>query len=155
METVVSNVMPTTPMGQRMGRLFNSLVAAVTKMGISVYGSRVLYVRGRTSGQWRTTPVNLLRHEGGSYLVAPRGQLLVVDFAPHQLEFLRQAHQHRRLGFSDDEMERWTKQAGLKPRPPAALPARTAPAPSFVQWRHRPAALPDCGTYRPDRRTRW
>ena len=49
-------VLPTTPMGQRMGRLFNSLVAAVTKMGISVYGSRVLYVRGRKSGEWRGAP---------------------------------------------------------------------------------------------------
>ena len=56
-------------------------------------------------------------------LVAPAGQLLVVDFAPHQLEFLRQAHQHRRLGFSDDEILRWTQGAGLKARPPVALPA--------------------------------
>src|SRR5580700_8949231 len=66
-------VMPTTPMGQRMGRLFNSLVAAVTKMGISVLGSRVLYVRGRKSGEWRSTPVNLLTHDGNRYLVSPRG----------------------------------------------------------------------------------
>ena len=57
-------VMPTTPMGQRMGRLFNSLVAAVTKMGISVYGSRVLHVRGRKSGEWRSTPVNPLSLDG-------------------------------------------------------------------------------------------
>jgi len=56
-------------------------------------------------------------------LVAPDGQLLIVDFAPHRLEFLRQAHQHRRLGFSDDEMRRWTDLAGLKFRPPTALAA--------------------------------
>ena len=67
-------VMPTTPMGQRMGHLFNSLVAAVTKMGISVYGSRVLYVRGRKSGEWRSTPVNPLSLDGKRYLVSPRGQ---------------------------------------------------------------------------------
>ena len=67
-------VMPTTPMGQRMGRLFNSLVAAVTKMGISVYGSRVLHVRGRKSGEWRSTPVNPLSLDGERYLVSPRGQ---------------------------------------------------------------------------------
>jgi deazaflavin-dependent oxidoreductase (nitroreductase family) len=67
-------VMPTTPMGQRMGRLFNSLVAAVTKMGISVYGSRVLHVRGRKSGEWRSTPVNPLSLDGKRYLVSPRGQ---------------------------------------------------------------------------------
>jgi deazaflavin-dependent oxidoreductase (nitroreductase family) len=52
---------------------FNSVVAGLTKAGVSVLGSRVLYVRGRTSGQWRTTPVNLLRYDGNSYLVAPRG----------------------------------------------------------------------------------
>jgi hypothetical protein len=53
---------------------FNLTVARLTKMGISVYGSRVLYVRGRTSGEWRTTPVNPLTLKDGSrYLVAPRG----------------------------------------------------------------------------------
>jgi len=66
-------VMPTTAPGRLMGRLFNSLVAGLTKAGVSVLGSRVLYVRGRTSGQWRSTPVNLLTHEGSQYLVAPRG----------------------------------------------------------------------------------
>jgi deazaflavin-dependent oxidoreductase (nitroreductase family) len=66
-------VMPTTPVGQRMGRLFNSTVASVTKMGISVYGSRVLFVRGRKSGEWRSTPVNPLSYEGKRYLVSPRG----------------------------------------------------------------------------------
>jgi hypothetical protein len=53
---------------------FNMTVARLTKMGISVYGSRVLYVRGRTSGEWRTTPVNpLTLKDGARYLVAPRG----------------------------------------------------------------------------------
>src|SRR6202035_4651590 len=40
--------------------VFNQLVAFLTRQGISVLGSRVLAVKGRTSGQWRTTPVNLL-----------------------------------------------------------------------------------------------
>jgi deazaflavin-dependent oxidoreductase (nitroreductase family) len=53
--------------------VFNRVVAGLTRIGISVYGSRVLEVRGRKSGQWRSTPVNLLRYEGGDYLVAPRG----------------------------------------------------------------------------------
>jgi deazaflavin-dependent oxidoreductase (nitroreductase family) len=66
-------VMPTSAPGRLMGSLFNSLVAGLTKAGISVLGSRVLYVRGRTSGQWRTTPVNLLTHDASQYLVAPRG----------------------------------------------------------------------------------
>ena len=38
-----------------------------------MYGSRVLEVQGRKSGEWRQTPVNLLQHEGAEYLVAPRG----------------------------------------------------------------------------------
>ncbi|HLY84392.1 MAG TPA: nitroreductase family deazaflavin-dependent oxidoreductase [Acidimicrobiales bacterium] len=53
--------------------VFNRLVAILTKAGVSVLGSRVLAVRGRTSGQWRTTPVNLLVYEGSRYLVSPRG----------------------------------------------------------------------------------
>jgi deazaflavin-dependent oxidoreductase (nitroreductase family) len=53
--------------------IFNPLVAWFTQRGISVYGSRVLAVRGRASGEWRTVPVNLLTHEGQRYLVAPRG----------------------------------------------------------------------------------
>jgi deazaflavin-dependent oxidoreductase (nitroreductase family) len=53
--------------------LFNPLVALLTRAGISVLGSRVLRVRGRKSGEWRTTPVNLLEYEGAQYLVAPRG----------------------------------------------------------------------------------
>ena len=52
---------------------FNTAVARLTRMGISVYGSRVLWVRGRTSGEWRTTPVNPLTLDGTRYLVAPRG----------------------------------------------------------------------------------
>lgn len=53
--------------------VFNPAVAALTRMGVSVWGSRILAVKGRTTGQWRTTPVNLLVHEGVRYLVAPRG----------------------------------------------------------------------------------
>lgn len=67
-------VMPTTAAGRLSGRLFNSSVAWLTRRGFSVWGSRVLYVRGRTSGQWRSTPVNVLTHGGRRYLVAPRGQ---------------------------------------------------------------------------------
>ena len=53
--------------------VFNRIVAGLTRAGISVMGSRVLAVRGRTSGEWRTTPVNLLVVDGERYLVAPRG----------------------------------------------------------------------------------
>lgn len=53
--------------------VFNPAVAALTRLGISLAGSRVLEVRGRKSGEPRRTPVNLLRFEGARYLVAPRG----------------------------------------------------------------------------------
>ena len=53
--------------------VFNPLVALLTRLGISVYGSRVLEVRGRKSGEPRRTPVNVLTLGDVRYLVAPRG----------------------------------------------------------------------------------
>jgi deazaflavin-dependent oxidoreductase (nitroreductase family) len=53
--------------------VFNRFVAGLTLLGVSVWGSRVLEVRGRKSGQPRRVPVNLLTLEGTRYLVAPRG----------------------------------------------------------------------------------
>jgi deazaflavin-dependent oxidoreductase (nitroreductase family) len=53
--------------------VFNRVVAAATRLGVSVAGSRVLEVRGRKSGEPRRTPVNLLTLDGTRYLVAPRG----------------------------------------------------------------------------------
>jgi deazaflavin-dependent oxidoreductase (nitroreductase family) len=55
--------------------VLNRSVAWLTRRGLSVWGSRVLAVRGRKSGQWRTTPVNLLTVDGQRYLVAPRGHV--------------------------------------------------------------------------------
>jgi deazaflavin-dependent oxidoreductase (nitroreductase family) len=55
-------------------KVFNPVVAALTRSGISVWGSRILRIRGRRSGEWRSAPVNLLTHEDQQYLVAPRGQ---------------------------------------------------------------------------------
>jgi deazaflavin-dependent oxidoreductase (nitroreductase family) len=54
-------------------RLTNKAMTWLTYRGISVLGSRILAVRGRKSGEWRTTPVNLLILDGERYLVAPRG----------------------------------------------------------------------------------
>ena len=54
-------------------RVFNPTVAAINRLGVSVWGSRVLEVRGRKSGQPRRTPVNVLAFESQRYLVAPRG----------------------------------------------------------------------------------
>jgi deazaflavin-dependent oxidoreductase (nitroreductase family) len=53
--------------------VFNRMVAVATRLGLSVAGSRVLEVKGRKSGEWRKTPVNLLELDGRRYLVAPRG----------------------------------------------------------------------------------
>jgi deazaflavin-dependent oxidoreductase (nitroreductase family) len=53
--------------------VFNRIVAALTRLGISVAGSRVLEVPGRKTGAPRRTPVNLLKFEDARYLVAPRG----------------------------------------------------------------------------------
>ena len=47
-------------------------------------------------------------------LLKPGGRLLISDFAPHELEFLRERHAHRRLGFSDDEVKSWCRAAGLQ-----------------------------------------
>jgi deazaflavin-dependent oxidoreductase (nitroreductase family) len=56
-----------------MDRASRRLVQGLTGKGISLFGSRILYVRGRKSGEWRSVPVNVLTYEGERYLVAPRG----------------------------------------------------------------------------------
>ncbi len=54
--------------------VFNRTVAGMTKAGLSVFGSRVLEVKGRSSGLPRRTPVNLLTLDGRQYLVSPAGR---------------------------------------------------------------------------------
>ena len=54
--------------------VFNPSVAGLTRLGVSLVGSRVLEVRGRKSGEWRSTPVNPLKYEGARYIVAARGE---------------------------------------------------------------------------------
>ncbi|WP_280247792.1 nitroreductase family deazaflavin-dependent oxidoreductase [Nocardia abscessus] len=54
--------------------IFNRIANLLPKLGISVMGSRLLAVRGRKSGEWRTTMVNVMvREDGERFLVAPRG----------------------------------------------------------------------------------
>lgn len=55
-------------------------------------------------------------------LVSPGGRLLIVDFAPHDFEHMRDAHQHRRLGFADAEIAGWLADAGLVSSASIALP---------------------------------
>lgn len=54
-------------------------------------------------------------------LVAPDGKILIVDFAQHEMESLREEHQHRRLGFAEDEISGWLTDCGLDVRPAVAL----------------------------------
>ena len=67
-------------------------------------------------------------------LVSPGGRLLLIDFAPHALEHLREAHQHRRLGFSDEEIARWAAAAGLAVAPSITLPAHTPGGLTVAIW---------------------
>src|ERR1700740_2300091 len=55
-------------------------------------------------------------------ILRPNGILVLVDFAPHTLEFLREEHAHRRLGFPDSEVAEWCSAAGLQGVPPRRLP---------------------------------
>ncbi|MBL7500681.1 nitroreductase family deazaflavin-dependent oxidoreductase [Frankia sp. CNm7] len=106
--------------------VFNRLVAALTRAGVSVLGSRVLEVRGRTSGQPRRTPVNLLALDGREYLVSPRGHTQWVRnarAAGGELDLLlgrRRAH-YRATELADEEkvpvlrayLRRWKAEVGV------------------------------------------
>ena len=67
-------------------------------------------------------------------IVAEKGRLIIVDFAPHKHEFLREAHQHRRLGFSDEEMARWLNEAGLSHVAVHSLPPTLADGLTVKIW---------------------
>jgi DNA-binding transcriptional ArsR family regulator len=68
-------------------------------------------------------------------LVEAGGRLLIIDFAPHDLEFLRAQHQHRRLGFSQEEMARWLDAAGLGPVQTIDLPPAQAGGLTVRIWK--------------------
>ena len=105
--------------------VFNQLVAFLTKRGMSVLGSRVLAVKGRSSGEWRTTPVNLLSYEGRRYLVAPRGETQWVRnlrvAGTGELRLGRGAESFRGRELTDEEkvpvlrayLRRWKAEVGI------------------------------------------
>jgi ubiquinone/menaquinone biosynthesis C-methylase UbiE len=79
-------------------------------------------------------------------VLRPGGILMLVDFAPHALEFLRTEHAHRRLGFADAEVAAWCRTAGLDPAPPRHLPGN--PLTVAIWTAHRPAPA-DAGNTAP------
>lgn len=97
----------------------------LTRLGVSVYGSRVLEVRGRKSGEWRQTPVNLMGFEGADYLVAPRGQTQWVKNlragGEGRLRVGRRTQSFRAVELSDDEkppllrayLKKWKFEVGV------------------------------------------
>jgi deazaflavin-dependent oxidoreductase (nitroreductase family) len=105
--------------------VFNPAVALLTRAGVSVWGSRELRVRGRTSGEWRTTPVNLLTYDGDHYLVAPRGVTQWVRnlraVGEGELRVGRRAEPFRATELPDEEkppilrayLKRWKAEVGI------------------------------------------
>ena len=103
---------------------FNRAVAFLTRHGVSLLGSRVLAVKGRTSGAWRTTPVNLLDHDGHRYLVSARGEGQWVRnlraAGTGELRVGRRTEEFRGRELADDEkvpvlrayLERWKFEVG-------------------------------------------
>src|SRR3984957_20669482 len=105
--------------------VFNRLVAFLTRQGISILGSRVLAVKGRTSGEWRTTPVNLLSHDGRRFLVAARGETQWVRnlraAGTGELRLGKRAEGFRGRELTDEEkvpvlrayLKRWKAEVGI------------------------------------------
>jgi deazaflavin-dependent oxidoreductase (nitroreductase family) len=105
--------------------VLNPAVAVLTRQGVSVLGSRVLAVKGRASGEWRTTPVNLLGLEGRRYLVAPRGETQWVRnlraAGTGELRVGKRAEAFRGRELGDDEkvpvlrayLKRWKAETGV------------------------------------------
>jgi deazaflavin-dependent oxidoreductase (nitroreductase family) len=104
----------------------NRIVRALTRAGISVWGSRILEVPGRRSGQPRRTPVNVLTFEGQQYLVAARGEtewVRNVRAADGEIDLIvgrRREHRHAREILDDEKvpilrayLKRWKAEVGV------------------------------------------
>ena len=125
--------------------VFNRSVAFLTRRGVSVWGSRVLRVRGRKTGEPRTVPVNLLTYENTRYLVAPRGETqwvrnLRAAGGVGELLLGKRVETFRSTELTDDEkpdvlrayLKRWKAEVGVffdgvSAKSPADDVARIAP----------------------------
>lgn len=106
-------------------RIANPMLVAAMRLGISVWGSRILEVRGRKSGTVRRTPVNLLDYEGRAYLVSPRGNTqwarnVRADNGRLVLVLGRRREERRAVELADDDkppvlrayLRRWKMEVG-------------------------------------------
>ncbi|MGO8914461.1 MAG: ArsR/SmtB family transcription factor [Stellaceae bacterium] len=75
-------------------------------------------------------------------VLRPGGRLVIADFAPHELEFLRAEHAHRRLGFADAEIIAWCRAAGLEPGAVRHLPGNPLTVSLWPAHRRAAAAPP-------------
>lgn len=83
-------------------------------------------------------------------VLRPGGQMVIVDFAPHQMEELRERHAHRRLGFRDSEVRDWMTAAGLTPADDEHLPGQPL---TVALWRAVRPSAPVVGASTPALRT--
>jgi ArsR family transcriptional regulator len=81
-------------------------------------------------------------------VLRPGGGLIIVDFAPHALEFLRDEHAHRRLGFADDDIAAWCRAGGLEPGQPRRLAGDPLTVVIWTAWRQPTTADPPSATAR-------
>ncbi len=137
--------------------VFNRLVSGLTRVGVSVWGSRTLSVRGRTSGGWRSNPVNLLTVQDRHYLVAPRGETQWVRnlrvAQAGELRVGRRLQPFTSIELPDDEkvdvlrayLKRWKIEVGVffdgvSAVSPDAELARIAPRHPVFELTFRPSA---------------
>jgi len=76
-------------------------------------------------------------------VLRPQGRLVIVDFAPHALEFLRKDQAHRHLGFADAEITQWCREAGLVPEPVRHLLGHPLTVSIWVAWRREETKTSD------------
>ncbi|MGW6457234.1 nitroreductase family deazaflavin-dependent oxidoreductase [Streptomyces sp. NPDC055078] len=108
----------------RLDHLMNSAVGWLARRGVSVLGTAELSVLGRTSGEWRSIPVNPLPYEGGPYLISARGHSQWVRnlraAGGGRLKLGRRVQQFTAVELSDEEkpallrvyLERWGWEVG-------------------------------------------